>query len=886
MKSNWFLLFCTIHCFQAAFGITLKDSSDPISAVVGATVTLICSFNSSKDVVFEWKHEGTTVKTSDTVYEVKISNTMKQLIIKNVKLQNEGSYTCTGSNSEGTAQGLIKLKIIRIKPDILDIPQQYLSKNSRYTIDCSAPNASPKPTYVWSRKNAFFDAKHVKDHGNGSLTIISMREQDEGEYTCEAKNSAGVDSEKFKLTLVNSTVWLKEPQSMQKKAGESFTLEVSLVAAIDIAKMIWLKDRNVVPHDRYSLEVAGAKYTSRLRFDKVNIDDAGEYGVTVEYTQLSGPTKYADLTILSRPIVDIGEGDEVTIPEGSKTVFVCMVQAYPAPTKVQWLRNNTVIPKSDLNQTISVAGLRTTMMLQMNKVMFDDGGDYKCSATNSEGDGSATVKLIVEVVAGPSEKDNNKTVLIVVVVVSVVIILLIVVFVFLYIRFKEAWCGGYTDANGTFYTDLVQEEKDASCLADIEKNPYSIKKNINISMKHADRSGSVSTNGRLFSDTSRAPPPKGRSLSRSLKMSLKSPNASVSENHYAPLDTISSQGKAIEFKHITFDEMLGTGEYGLVNGGRIIDSEDSVVYKDVSIKMLKEEASAQERRDILAELRMMRRISKHPNVIAFVGWCITDDNVYVIEEYAPYGSLLTFLRTQRSLSQSTESLDQLPPEDRVDAKTLLSFSWQIASGMDHLANLQVVHRDLACRNIYLGHEKTCKISEYGLCRDIYAENVYRKTTGGQLPVRWMAREAVFDGQYTTKSDVWSFGVLIWELATLGKIPYPGIVRTEQLLDELESGYHMENPGHISTDLYLLMNSCWAHEPESRPTFAKLRSQLAEFMNEQDDIHIDLQKLFEQEYQDSDDYLKSPTEDCHLPPSFQATGNELTEDPQTISAVNA
>lgn len=96
-----------------AFGITLKDSSDPISAVVGATVTLICSFNSSKDVVFEWKHEGTTVKTSDTVYEVKISNTMKQLIIKNVKLQNEGSYTCTGSNSEGTAQGLIKLKIIR-----------------------------------------------------------------------------------------------------------------------------------------------------------------------------------------------------------------------------------------------------------------------------------------------------------------------------------------------------------------------------------------------------------------------------------------------------------------------------------------------------------------------------------------------------------------------------------------------------------------------------------------------------------------------------------------------------------------------------------------------------------------------------------------------------
>lgn len=87
---------------------------------------------------------------------------------------------------------------------------------------------------------------------------------------------------------------------MQKKAGESFTLEVSLVAAIDIAKMIWLKDRNVVPHDRYSLEVAGAKYTSRLRFDKVNIDDAGEYGVTVEYTQLSGPTKYADLTILCK----------------------------------------------------------------------------------------------------------------------------------------------------------------------------------------------------------------------------------------------------------------------------------------------------------------------------------------------------------------------------------------------------------------------------------------------------------------------------------------------------------------------------------------------------------------------------------------------------------
>ncbi|CAL8089018.1 unnamed protein product [Orchesella dallaii] len=194
-------------------------------------------------------------------------------------------------------------------------------------------------------------------------------------------------------------------------------------------------------------------------------------------------------------------------------------------------------------------------------------------------------------------------------------------------------------------------------------------------------------------------------------------------------------------------------------------------------------------------------------------------------------------------SQSAKTDDSVPPfftdgndefkEDDefrpIDEKDVLSYARQIAMGMEYLEKNRVVHRDLACRNVLLmGDYKHVKISDFGLSRDIYTWNVYHQKSNGKLPIKWMAIESIFTHVFTTKSDVWSYGILLWELVTLGGTPYPGLGNTE-LFHLLKSGYRMERPDNCSEELYAVMKKCWRTAAASRPSFTELRRHIETMM---------------------------------------------------------
>ena len=144
--------------------------------------------------------------------------------------------------------------------------------------------------------------------------------------------------------------------------------------------------------------------------------------------------------------------------------------------------------------------------------------------------------------------------------------------------------------------------------------------------------------------------------------------------------------------------------------------------------------------------------------------------------------------------------------------------------MDYLHSMKCIHRDLAARNILVSANDVIKIADFGLARDVHCNDYYKKTGVGCLPVKWMSPEALFHSRYTTKSDVWSFGVLLWEIMTLGGEPYTG-VSYERLFQLLQMGFRMERPTCCSLDIYQLMDDCWNGEPTLRPSFSNLENRL-------------------------------------------------------------
>ncbi|XP_014203448.1 proto-oncogene tyrosine-protein kinase receptor Ret [Copidosoma floridanum] len=288
---------------------------------------------------------------------------------------------------------------------------------------------------------------------------------------------------------------------------------------------------------------------------------------------------------------------------------------------------------------------------------------------------------------------------------------------------------------------------------------------------------------------------------------------------------------------LTIEQVLGEGEFGRVLRAKAQDIGGWSGLTTVAVKTLKEDASTSELVDLLSEYQLLKE-TQHPNVIRLLGACTTlGGPIYLIIEFAEFGSLRNYLRRSRHLGDeervpgSTSLLASSPNKSldhhvnqtvncTITPRDIISFAWQISKGMAYLAEIKLVHRDLAARNVLLATGKVCKISDFGLTRDVYEDDAYLKRSKGRVPVKWMAPESLADHVYTSKSDVWSFGVLLWELVTLGASPYPG-VDVHNLYNLLKAGYRMEKPKNCSNQLYKLMVSCWHEEPGMRPSFKEL-----------------------------------------------------------------
>uniref|UniRef100_A0A8C5RE35 Fibroblast growth factor receptor n=1 Tax=Laticauda laticaudata TaxID=8630 RepID=A0A8C5RE35_LATLA len=267
---------------------------------------------------------------------------------------------------------------------------------------------------------------------------------------------------------------------------------------------------------------------------------------------------------------------------------------------------------------------------------------------------------------------------------------------------------------------------------------------------------------------------------------------------------------------------LGEGCFGQVVRAEAygIDTERPERPLTVAVKMLKDNATDKDLADLISEMEMMKLMDQHKNIINLLGVCTQDGPLYVIVEFAAKGNLREYLRARRPPTPDYTFDITKMPEEQLSFKDLVSCVYQVARGMEYLESKRCIHRDLAARNVLVTEENVIKIADFGLARGVHDIDYYKKTSNGRLPVKWMAPEALFDRVYTHQSDVWSFGILMWEIFTLGGSPYPGIP-VEELFKLLKEGHRMDKPSNCTHELYMMMRECWHAVPSQRPTFKQL-----------------------------------------------------------------
>ncbi|XP_037637757.1 fibroblast growth factor receptor 2 isoform X8 [Sebastes umbrosus] len=563
-------------------------------------------------------------------------------------------------------------------------------------------------------------------------------------------------------------------------------------------KLRWLKNsRPFRQEDR----MGGYKVRSQhwtLIMESVVPSDKGNYTCLVE-NEFGGINHTYTLDVVERsphrPILQAGLPANTTVHLGEDARFVCKVYSDAQP-HIQWLKHITqngshygpdghpyvrVLKRSGINSS-------DVEMLTLTNVTEKDAGEYICKVSNYIGEASQsgwlTVMPAVEKSPGPLSPDYVEIAI---------------------------YCAGVFLIACMVGIVVVCRMRNTAKKPDFGNQPAVHKLSKQIPLRRqvtvsADSSSSMNSSTPLVRITTR--------------------RSSAHDDPIPEYDLPEDPRWEFSRDRLTLGKPLGEGCFGQVVMAEAlgIDKDKPKEAVTVAVKMLKDDATEKDLSDLVSEMEMMKMIGKHKNIINLLGACTQEGPLYVIVEYASKGNLREYLRARRPPGMEYSYDIARVSDEQLTFKDLVSCTYQVARGMEYLASQKCIHRDLAARNVLVTESNVMKIADFGLARDVHNIDYYKKTTNGRLPVKWMAPEALFDRVYTHQSDVWSFGVLMWEIFTLGGSPYPGIP-VEELFKLLKEGHRMDKPGNCTNELYMMMKDCWHAISSHRPTFKQLVEDL-------------------------------------------------------------
>ncbi|KAG5263347.1 hypothetical protein AALO_G00263860 [Alosa alosa] len=784
-----------------------------------------------KEVEVIWYKNNVRIPKNATCYHM----SRRKLIIKEVKWEHTGLYTVEVKNAaSGLTRSLNYSLVVEVKPVILE--EGVMTKEPRSItlgqlqhLTCTAFGyPMPEVTWFWQPCDPnpdfqecrllseplavrvqteedyphnwveMIDSKSAELKGvNKTIsTLVVAAANVSGVYSCEAINKVG----KHKM----DTIFYVNDGSESLEISPDTAIEGSDVTLTCRATRYLYS--NAHWYDAFNRTILGIEEQNRLYTSVSIMVQNVSRNFTEEYhcralNLFTGKEiqKSAALVINERKIPSLRQNlTEQDVNSSSTLMLTCLAQGVPQPN-ITWYRNDLPVVEG---QGVS---LMAEGVLVIQRVKKEDEGMYECRATNDMGvvASSAFVRVV-----GDEGKANIEVIVLVCTGAAATFLWIMLI---LFIRKLRKPSPADIKAG---YLSIIMDPDHMPLDEQCDRLPY---------------------------DSNKWEFPRDR---------------------------------------LRLGKTLGHGAFGKVVEASAFGIDKLSTCKTVAVKMLKGGATNNEWKALMSELKILIHIGHHLNVVNLLGACTKPGGpLMIIVEFCKYGNLSNYLRSKRadfvvyksqdgkalpsgsgcdlselikrrleSVASTGSSASSGFIEDKsycdseeeeeesedlykrvLTMEDLICYSFQVAKGMEFLASRKCIHRDLAARNILLSENNVVKICDFGLARDVYKDPDYVRKGDARLPLKWMAPEAIFDKIYTTQSDVWSFGVLMWEIFSLGASPYPGVQIDEEFCCRLKEGTRMKAPEYSSSEIYQTMLDCWQGNPVERPTFTELVETLGDLL---------------------------------------------------------
>nr|XP_020639991.1 vascular endothelial growth factor receptor kdr-like isoform X1 [Pogona vitticeps] len=767
-----------------------------------------------------------------------------KLVIRDVGTKHTGNYTILLNNTKhGLFKNLTIQLVVLARPKIYEKETDFykpelVTKGEEQGLQCTA-SGIPLPTIHWewepcnhadyqckqrgrkikveetfgaetlypANKIKTIQSRIVKHEDKYKIisTLETLASNVSGVYYCVASNKIGMEERSIKFFVSDvPSVLQTDPQIT---AIVTSNVQMTCKSSKYIYNHLSWYDPTLqqIPEALTQEKVDNYSISLTLGLKNVSQSQAGLYKcrAQVHPNSTEGVEKGTMLNIKVKTVPYIVENfTDLEVNISGKIVLECKANGTPKPI-IGWLKNGyPIAPASGISME------NNTLVIE--RVKKDDEGRYECKAINEMGQDSTQAFIKIE---GSEEKSNIEVIILVCTGLAATLFWLLLTLFIRKLRKPDA-----TDIK-TGYLSIIMDPEEMPLDEQCDRLPY---------------------------DSSKWEFPRDR---------------------------------------LRLGKTLGHGAFGKVVEASAFGIDKSSTCKTVAVKMLKAEcATTNECKALMSELKILIHIGHHLNVVNLLGACTKPGGpLMVIVEYCKYGNLSNYLRGKRGdfiaskpqenldlaekgLEESISDLTELikrrlesvastgssassgfiedksytdSEEEEEDAddlykrpltlEDLICYSFQVAKGMEFLASRKCIHRDLAARNILLSENNVVKICDFGLARDIYKDPDYVRKGDARLPLKWMAPEAIFDKIYTTQSDVWSFGVLLWEIFSLGASPYPGVQIDEDFCRRLKEGTRMRSPEYSTPEIYQTMLDCWHRVPTERPTFTELVERLGDLL---------------------------------------------------------